>query len=884
MSDKKYLFLLSVLILLPLVLAADSFTLYNGESPDAICPGSTELYIDYVENTGNSDLEFTMSTSGSASSFTTSVPQGFLLQPGKIKAIYTYLTPRTTTPVGNYDIKLIANSNQGSDSITHPVNVIDCYDYQLQALEDVKHTCPGDSQNFNFRLTNNGQFLDTYTLDLGGEFASRTSLSNTQFSLSPGQSKDFSASVETGENDEGEHTFTTRVRPQLGTSIQAATSTLMVDPCYDFKLQTDQDFLEFCENSQRTVPITVQNQGSTSNIFNLNLNGPEWANINKNKLDIAEGGTGTVDLILAPAYGVQGAFQVEFTAEPERGNVKAMNTFNVNIKKCHSVNIDIERDADRICNSLENTYSVLVRNDGEFEKEYNIEVEGPDWATLDKRSLSLTPGQEDELTLNINPPFNVIPATYSIKVKATATDSNIVADTDEIALSAVTRDECFQAIINAEEKDVKLPYDTTATVPIIIENRGTYTGTYDLSITGTASDFTYLNPSIITIDPTKSEIVYLYIAPTGQIANGDYSITVSARLGESAILATETINIKVTESKAPTEEDIEREVVEEQTESFFQRAINFIVGLFTPDKPTEEDTTEEETEDTEEEEEVVEDETEEPTLEELTLRNIKLTEGGSEQFLIDGEEHQIEYTQTDGDSIKIIVQSDPQELDLNPGESKKVDLDNDGVYDLLVTFNSYTDGEADITYERIEEIIEELEDIEDTTDEIDDALDDEVVDDTTDETEDDTTEEDNNNSIITGASTTATNAWDSIKKTFTPIIGNLSQSIILYRNQIIAIIIILLIILIAAKTQFHRKIVKFFEEEIEEEPVIKEIKTVEPEKKKEEKKKEEKKPEKKQEDKKEKKKEEPEPEKKEEKKPDDDEEEDFIIEFDDEED
>ena len=55
--------------------------------------------------------------------------------------------------------------------------------------------------------------------------------------------------------------------------------------------------------------------------------------------------------------------------------------------------------------------------------------------------------------------------------------------------------------------------------------------------------------------------------------------------------------------------------------------------------------------------------------------------------------------------VTIIISSDPITLDLSTGETKKVDINNDGTYDLSVKLNSIANGKADVTVKKISESI-----------------------------------------------------------------------------------------------------------------------------------------------------------------------------------
>ena len=809
-SNKKILFLAIVLLIVPFVNAYD-FNLYAYSSPEDLCPGSTELFTDVITNTGENVLAITLSASGTASSFATSVPQGVTLFPGQSKTIFTYVSPRSNTNIGTYTFNLRANSNGDSTELAHNVIVKDCYEYVIEALNSQKHICPCETDKFEFRITNNGQFTESYNLDLEGEYASSVVLSTNQVTLNAGESEILFAYVSSSCNDLGEYDFSLKASPINSNNIQTTTSTMIVDPCYDFDIETNKDLVNMCEHTQESVSITIKNTGSTANKFNLDLNGPAWANLEKNTLQVAPNSQDTLNLVLNPDYNVEGSFELDFSAEPERGEVIAYNSFNVNVKKCHGVSVDIEKSLDKICNSLENTYAVIIRNTGEYSKDYYFNVDGPDWATLDKTSATLGVGQEEQLTLTINPPYNSPSADYYITIKATAKDSDKIVSSDNIEVKTVSKDECYQATLGIDETNVEVYYDSSATVPIVLENKGTYATTYDLSVSGTASNFVYLNPSSVTIDAGKSELVYLYVAPSGQIANGDYSVTVSARLGDSSVLASEKVNIVVSESRYLVPEEMEIE--EEKGESFFSKITGFITGLFKSDKAEEEvldeidgildDLDEEIPEDLNETTEEIPEELNETTetLVELDLVNTLLSEGDLEEFIIGEETHTIELTTAEEEGVWITVSSDPISVNLEEGESQKLDLDNDEVYDLLVTFNGYDEGgNADVTYKKISEPIGVVEEPSEELDETEEII------------------EDSNLDGITGDVIIETEGESFFSEFFASFAGIFS-TLNAMKFNILGLLILILIVYYVFKTGAYKKIVEFFEEEIEEEEV-----------------------------------------------------------------
>jgi len=64
-------------------------------------------------------------------------------------------------------------------------------------------------------------------------------------------------------------------------------------------------------------------------------------------------------------------------------------------------------------------------------------------------------------------------------------------------------------------------------------------------------------------------------------------------------------------------------------------------------------------------------------------------------------QHTIRVNEVTETSAKITVSSDPIEVTLNIGESKEVDINNDGTNDIKVTLDSITSGKASFTLTKL---------------------------------------------------------------------------------------------------------------------------------------------------------------------------------------
>src|SRR3989344_3070278 len=99
MNNKLIVLLLSILLLVP---ASFAFEINSNELAKTTCQGNTLLFTVSVFGTGS----FNVNLDGSASSWSTAVPQGFLLN-NNGRTIYIYSTPNNNVGPGSYSLNLV---------------------------------------------------------------------------------------------------------------------------------------------------------------------------------------------------------------------------------------------------------------------------------------------------------------------------------------------------------------------------------------------------------------------------------------------------------------------------------------------------------------------------------------------------------------------------------------------------------------------------------------------------------------------------------------------------------------------------------------------------------------------------------------------------------
>jgi len=86
-------------------------------------------------------------------------------------------------------------------------------------------------------------------------------------------------------------------------------------------------------------------------------------------------------------------------------------------------------------------------------------------------------------------------------------------------------------------------------------------------------------------------------------------------------------------------------------------------------------------------------------------QSIEVSKPQKVKFEVDNEEHTIKVNSINSDSVSLTIQSNPIQVNLKIGEEKKLDLDNDGFYDLYIKLNGIKNEKMDLFVKEINEKI-----------------------------------------------------------------------------------------------------------------------------------------------------------------------------------
>ncbi|UCF08803.1 MAG: hypothetical protein JSW28_03680 [Thermoplasmata archaeon] len=174
-------------------------------------------------------------------------------------------------------------------------------------------------------------------------------------------------------------------------------------------------------------------------------------------------------------------------------------------------------------------YYLTVANTGDTDDDYTLTLSGTqaEWGTLSATLLSIAPGTDEQVILTVDVPWGVADGTYDIYVTATSNSDAGAFDTVTTSTD-VNTDYVYEMNLFCNQPSRTTNPGISVVYTITVENRGNIDDTYDLTLSGTHSDWATLSHTTVTLPSSSSGDITLTVDVPSDAAEGEYFIDVTA--------------------------------------------------------------------------------------------------------------------------------------------------------------------------------------------------------------------------------------------------------------------------------------------------------------------------------------------------------------------
>src|SRR3989344_18049 len=509
------------------------------ETEKSICQSTTDVFTLFIKGTGNIIIE----KEGTASSFSTIIPSSF--ETAVEKPVFVYITPNSKIQPDSYNLNLKIKDSSSEKIVPLKITVKNCNTFEVSG-ELSKEVCSCNSQTYEYTIRNTGMYKETYSISVNGNAKSLVELDKKEVTIDPGKSSKIVATVKTACNDKGTKDFTLKIESKANKAVASVDNSIKINSCFDYTATVSKESVSICEHTQQEVSISIDNTADTSNDYTLKVTGPTWANLDKEKLSVNSKNKGIANLILTPDYGVEGDFDIKLGIESKSGNVNKENIIKVNVRKCNSISLEATNPSEIVCQSTIKNIPIKIKNTGEVNKTLQLSADS-DWVSIEEE-INVESSKEREVQLQLSPEISTPTGKYTVIVKAKSLDDSNIAEEISIEVQVTDVEKCYKPSIETKDK-IEVLKENIVTSDITVENKGEEKADYEVSVTGTASEFIQINPSTITLESKQSEVMQIYIAPTIRTELGTYFATISVKGKGSSISDNKEITIEVKDSE-----------------------------------------------------------------------------------------------------------------------------------------------------------------------------------------------------------------------------------------------------------------------------------------------------------------------------------------------
>ena len=316
--------------------------------------------------------------------------------------------------------------------------------------------------------------------------------------------------------------------------------TLVMQPAFAFTLSSAEQSISTCPSNTGLFVAQVSNPGSSTEIYTLGLSGAAsgWASVAPAGFALGPGQSQDVYVYVTPSSNAQvGNYPLTLTVSS--GSSSQNLLFNYNVESCYDISLTTQVNELSVCSGNPASYVLNLRNEGQWKDTFDLAVSGEagPWSSLSRNSISLVPGESEQVSVLVTPPRNNV-GVYSLAAAATSQSAGVV-----VAQSlTINSRSCYDFDMVSSENYVSFCDNSEAKVPVTITNSGSENNFYSLELEGTS--WSVLDRDSISVPAGASGTFNLVLTPGfGDVGTSVFNIAAEASEGDTSDSVTINANV-----------------------------------------------------------------------------------------------------------------------------------------------------------------------------------------------------------------------------------------------------------------------------------------------------------------------------------------------------
>jgi len=307
--------------------------------------------------------------------------------------------------------------------------------------------------------------------------------------------------------------------------------TLVMQPAFAFTLSSADQSISTCPSNTGLFVAQVGNSGSSTETYSLGVSGAAsgWASVAPAGFALGPSQSQDIYVYVTPSSNAQtGNYPLTLTVSSGASSQNLL--FDYEVESCHDISLTAQVNELSVCSGASASYTLNLRNEGQWEDTFDLAVSGEagPWSSLSRNSVSLAPGESEQVSVLVTPPRNNV-GVYSLAVSATSQSAGVV-----VAQSlTITSRSCYDFDMAASENYVSFCDNSEAKVPVTITNSGSENNVYSLDLDGTS--WSVLDRDSISVPAGASGTFNLVLTPSfGDVGTSVFNIEAEAATGDTS--------------------------------------------------------------------------------------------------------------------------------------------------------------------------------------------------------------------------------------------------------------------------------------------------------------------------------------------------------------